>query len=122
MTPGIRETKEYGRWHLMRRKSPFRSLFLSLAGWGSATRPQRAWKSHDFGLADQNSSNSAKLTALVSAKLRQRRSGQGSSPCSRQLRSPSQTPPSRRHMHRLPRAPAAASSNRTLDRRVWRST
>jgi hypothetical protein len=39
MTPGIRETKEYGRWHLMRRKSLFRCLFLSLAAWGERDAP-----------------------------------------------------------------------------------
>ncbi len=55
-------------------------------------------------------------------QLRPSRSDQGSSPCSTQPRSPSQTPPLRRHMRRLRQLPAAASSNRTQDQRACPST
>ena len=63
-----------------------------------------------------------KLTALFSAELRQGRSDRGSSPCSTQPRSPSRTPPSNRHMHRLPRGLGAGSWNRRRDRRQCPST
>ena len=65
---------------------------------------------------------STKLTARFPAELRQDRSDQGSSPCSTPPRSPSQTPPSSRHMHRLPRLPGAGSSNRRPGRHGYRST
>ena len=54
--------------------------------------------------------------------FRQGRSDQGSSPCSRQLRSPSQTPPSSRHRHRLPRGLGAGSWNRRRGQRQCPST
>ena len=79
-------------------------------------------KSDDFGLADPNNSNSTKLKASFFAELRQGRIDQGSLPCSTQPRSPSQTPPSSRHTHRLLRLPGAGSSNRRGDRRACRST
>src|SRR5579862_3967316 len=55
------------------------------------------------------------------AGLRQVRSDPGSSPCATQPRSPLQTPPSSRHMRRLPRLHAAGSSNRTQGRHACRS-
>jgi NitT/TauT family transport system permease protein len=52
------------------------------------------------------------MAAALRAKIRRGRSGRGSSPCSTPRRSPRRTSASRRHRHRLPRAPAAASSIR----------
>src|SRR5208337_1197448 len=65
---------------------------------------------------------STKLTALFSAELRQGRSDQGSSPCSTQPRSPSQTPAASRCTHRLPRGLGAGSWNRRRDQRQCPST
>src|SRR5713101_6350355 len=91
-------------------------------GTGARDAPPRASKSDEFGLADLNNSSSTKLTDFLFPELRQGRSDQGSLPCSTQPRSPSQTPPSSRHTHRLPRLLGAGSSNRRGDRRACRST
>ena len=61
---------------------------------------------------DQNSTERNTL----SAELRQGHSDQGSSPCSTQPRSPSQTPSSSHHMHRLLRLLGAGSLNRRQGR------
>src|SRR4029077_1943632 len=89
---------------------------------GARDAPPRARRSDDFGLVDPNNSNSTKLAAFVFVEFRQGRSDQDSLPCSTQPRSPSQTPLSSRHMHRLPRLLGAGSSNRRGDRRACRST
>jgi hypothetical protein len=62
------------------------------------------------------------LTAPFPAGLRQGRSDRRSSLCSTPLRSLSQTPPSSRYRHGLPRERGAASSNRRSDRHGCRST
>ena len=54
--------------------------------------------------------------------VRQGRSDQGSSPCSTPPRSPSQTPSSSRHRHRIPRWLGAGRWNRRQDRHECRST
>jgi len=50
------------------------------------------------------------------------RSDRGSLPCSTRPRSPAQTSPSSRLVHRLRRAPAIGSASRTAGRLEWRST
>ena len=56
-----------------------------------------------------------KLTALFSAELRQGRSDQGSSPCSRTPQSHPRTPAASRCRHRLPPGLGAGSWNRRRD-------
>ena len=97
----------------------FRSL-EQIAEIGARDAPPQARKSDDFRSADSN--NSTKWTVFFFAQLRQGRSDQGSSPCSTQPRTLSQTPPSSRYSHRLLRLPGAGSSSQTADRRACRST
>jgi len=56
-----------------------------------------------------------------SAEVRRHRSDQGSLLCSTPPRSPSQTPPSSRYRHRLPRGPGAGSWSRRQGRPGCRS-
>src|SRR5277367_5416801 len=96
-------------------------LRLSIrAAMGARDAPPRVRESDDFGLTDPTNSNRTKLKRFPFRRVRQGRSDQDSLPCSRQLRSPSQTPPSSRSMHKLLRLLGAGSSNRRADQRACR--
>jgi hypothetical protein len=94
---------------------------LVRAAWGRAMRPVSQEKRR-FWFSRSKQRRPHGVRSFLFAAVRQGRSDQGSSPCSTQPRSPSQTPASSRHRHRLLRLPGAESSNRRQDRRACRST
>src|SRR5580700_6624300 len=101
---------------------PYETVRVLVKATRGRDAPPASQEKRQLRLIDLNNRNRTKLTAFVWAALRRDRSDQGSSLCSTQPRTPSQTPPSSRYRHRLPRLPEAGSSNRTADRRACRST